>query len=514
MPNIDDTLNVSMQNIWEARGLNKRDAERMAELVQVWARTNAKNKLRTDFYNMHVNPENIGIAVSCELEKKIEVACGWPAKAVDMLAARSIPDGFVFESGAQDNDLQRILRDNRLTWKYEQAAISELIHSGMAWTLSRNKVGRSNVAIKAHSYESSSMLWDGVAERIDCGMTVIRKRFMKRYNTEVPDIVNLYTDTDTVVITRTSDTHNWVAEYFPHNLGRPLMEPMVYRPAMGRPFGRSRITRAVMALTMSKLREDIRTEIGAEFYTTPQRYLLGADEQDFDMDRYQAYIGNIFVATKDEDGDVPQYGQLSQGTMQPHLDYTRSLASQFSGETGIPLHSLGIVSDNPDSAEAMQMAERDLVQLAEQMNRGNEEALRNVALMAMALDKGERASLDDLNDDEYSVMVKWHNATMPNIAAAGDSWLKWATVAPWLSETDEFLEGMGFDRATIRRMLNEKRRIQGRTFMEVTRADDTAEVDSGVFGAVETPQGAGATVRVAGALGAAGSRANGGIVAE
>lgn len=514
MPNIDDTLNTSMQSIWEARGLRKRDAERMADLVQVWAAKRWKNMLRTDFYNMHIKPQSIGIAVSCELEKKIDAACGWPAKAVDMLAARSIPDGFVFESGSQADELQRILRDNRLTWKYEQAAISELVHSGMAWTLSRNKVGRSNVAIKAHSFESSALLWDGTNERIDCGMTIIRTRHITNYGGAAPDVVNLYTDTDTVVIKRLADTKNWEAEYFPHNLGRPLMEPMVYRPAMGRPFGRSRITRAVMALTMSKLREDIRTEIGAEFYTTPQRYLLGADEQDFDMDRYQAYIGNIFVATKDEDGDVPQYGQLSQGTMQPHLDYTRSLASQFSGETGIPLHSLGIVSDNPDSAEAMQMAERDLVQLAEQMNRGNEESLRNVALMAMALDKGAQASMDDLSDDEYSVMVKWHNATMPNIAAAGDSWLKWATTAPWLSETEEFLEGMGFDRATIRRMLNEKRRIQGRSFMEVSRADDTAESDTGVFGAAETAQGAGSAVRVAGVIGDAGSRQNGGIVAE
>lgn len=513
MPRVDDTLNTSMGGIWEAAGLTAKDAKRMRDLVHVWHRNYWKNRLRNNFYEMHVDVENIGIAVSDELERKIAVACGWPAKAVDMLAARSIPDGFVFESGAQDDQLQRIVRDNALIHKYSMAATSELKHSGMAWTLSRNEVGRSKVAIKMHSFETSAMLWDGYEERIDCGMTIIRSDWHRRYNADVPTVVNLYTDEATVVLTRDEDYRgDWRAEYHYHNLGRPLMEPMCYQPAMGRPFGRSRISRSVMAITMSKLREDMRAELSAEFFTTPARYLLGADEDSFDMDRYQAYIGNIFVATKDEDGDTPEYGQLPQGSMQPHIEYTRSLATQFSGETGIPLHSLGVVSDNPDSAEAMAMAERDLVQLAEKMNITNGVAMRNVALMALALDKGAQSSLDKLDDDEYSVMVKWHNPIMPDIGSAGDSWLKWATAAPWLAETEEFLEGMGFDHATISRMLNEKRRIQGRSFMEVSSADDTVEVNTDVFGGAGTAAGTGTAVRVSGAISDS-ARQNGGIVA-
>lgn len=513
MPRVDDTLNTSMDKVWEARGLSRRDAERMGKLVEVWHRTYPKNRLRRDFYSMHIKAENIGVAISEDLENKLRTACGWPSKAVDMLAARSIPDGFVFESGAQDDDLRRIVRDNDLINKYAQAATSELIHSGMAWTLSRNPIGRSQVSIKTHSYETSALLWDGEKERIECGMAVIHKSYSKRHGMEVPDIVNLYTDEATVVITRDAD-REWVADYHYHSMGRPLMEPMVYQPAMGRPFGRSRISPAVMSVTMRKLREDMRSELSAEFFTTPARYLLGADDEAFEMDRYQAYIGNIFLVSKDEDGDVPQYGQLPQGSMQPHIDYARALANEFSGYTGIPLHSLGIVSDNPDSAEAMQMAERDLVQLAEQMNRENGRAMRNVALMALALDRGPQASFDDLSDDEFGVMVKWHNPLMPNIGAAGDAWLKWATAAPWLAETEEFLEGMGFDQATIRRMLNEKRRIQGRSFMEVSVADDTAQSDTGVLGGAGAAEGAGAAVRVAGAISNEGPRQVGGILAE
>lgn len=516
MPRYENVVDPSIGRIYDAVNLTEEDADRLFRLVTVLHQKRAKNRLRRDFYHMHVNVQNIGIALSCEMLDKIRVACSWPAKAVDVLAQRSILDGFVFESGAEDEHMQRILLDNRMAQKYPMAAVSEGICSGMMWTLSRGKVGRSNVRIKTHSFETSAGIWDGNEERLECGMAVISNRDFTPWDAQLgfaPDVINLYTPDATVVLRRSTDGKRWEAEYHRHGMGRPLMEPMCFAPSMDRPFGKSRISRAVMGITMSKLREDCRSEISAEFFTTPQKFLLGATDEAFDMDRYQAYIGNIFIASKDEDGDVPQFGQLTQGSMQPHVEYARSLAAQFAGETAIPLHSLGVVSDNPDSAEAMQMAERDLVQLAEQMNRGNGESLRNVALMAMALEKGPMASIDDLTDDEYSVMVKWHNPSMPSIAATADAWQKAATVAPYIAQTEEFLEGLGIDRATRRRMLNQKRVIDGRSFMEVSvGSDDTTGGDASLLRADEGGAGLGTRVRVNGVIGDDGSGPVGGLI--
>jgi hypothetical protein len=36
----------------------------------------------------------------------------------------------------------------------------------------------------------------------------------------------------------------------------------------------------------------------------------------------------------------------------------RQLAAQFAGETGVPLNSLGVVQDNPSSAEAIYATRR------------------------------------------------------------------------------------------------------------------------------------------------------------
>lgn len=61
---------------------------------------------------------------------------------------------------------------------------------------------------------------------------------------------------------------------------------------------------------------------------------------------------------------MPQFGQLTQGSMQPHIDYMRSLAVRFSGETNVSLSELGVVSDNPSSAEAIYAAKEALVAAA------------------------------------------------------------------------------------------------------------------------------------------------------
>ena len=55
----------------------------------------------------------------------------------------------------------------------------------------------------------------------------------------------------------------------------PLLVPICYRPDAARPFGHSRISRACMGLQQGALRTLKRSEISAEFYSFPQKYVLG-----------------------------------------------------------------------------------------------------------------------------------------------------------------------------------------------------------------------------------------------
>lgn len=505
------TFAPNMGNIVNASGLSEEDRSRMGRLLNVWSERLANNQIRRDFYEMRVNPESIGVALSDELVNCMKVACGWPALTVNMPAERSMFDGFTFESGLVSDQLNEIMRYNRINAKYLNGCQSELMHGLVNWTLFRQG---SKVRIMLHSAETSACVWNGLEDRIDYGFAIVENAPFSNIAYEyAPTVVNLYTDTATVVLTRSYGSWEWSAEYKPHNLGRPTMEAMAYLPTLSKPLGQSRITKAVMSITLNKLRNDIRAEVAAEWAATPQKYLLGASDEAFNQSRVEQYLGGMFVTTKDEDGDVPKFGQLSQASMQPLVDYSRMLASAFASETSLPLHSLGVITDNPTSAEAMQMSERDLVQVVHKMNECNGEALRNVALMAMAMGKGVGVPIEELTDDEKTVMVDWRDPAMPNLSSVADAWVKLASAQPWIGETSAFLEGVGIGRSKRAQMLSEKRVAQGRSFLTgAANGNDTSVDDTSLLGNAVAGAAAGARVRVAGVAGGDGGEGNGSIV--
>ena len=251
--------------------------------------------------------------------------------------------------------------------------------------MSKGAADEAPAIISAYSAENTAAVWDYRHKRIKAGLTVVDIRTSAYSEPEIV-WVNLYTDTDVWEIKK--EGYSWKAYQHPHAMGRPMIEPLVYRPSLDRPFGKSRISRAVMSITDSAVRTSLRAEVSSEFFTAPQKYVLGANEEMFKDGKWEAYIGNWLALTKDEDGDTPHLGQLTQGSMQPHTDYMRSLASRFSGETSIPISELGVISDNPSSAQAIYAAKESLLVEAESLNDTNGEALKVIGQMAIAIIKG------------------------------------------------------------------------------------------------------------------------------
>lgn len=290
--------------------------------------------------------------------------------------------------------------------------------------------------IDLHSAETAAARWDEGKGRIAYGMAI------EAFDGQTPAEMTLHTS-DAVVIFRLNRDGYYDWEVQPIDMGRPTMEALCYRPTYRKPFGQSRITRAVMSITDSAVRESLRTEISAEFFTSPQKYLLGADPDTFmHKTKWEAYIGNIFAATRDENGDLPQFGQLPQGSMQPHTEYMRALASRFSGETNVPISTLGIIHDQPASAEAIYAANEPLIIEVEDFNDGARDTLRTVASMAIA------AKLDvplaALDERYLDFTPDFRNPAMPSIVSQTDAMVKIAAVVPGFAGTDVFFEQIGF----------------------------------------------------------------------
>ena len=445
-----------------AQGLEDGEREAARELVRVWREKKPRNDLRERYYLEHVRPRSLGISVPPKM--KMRASCGWPRKAVDYIAARSQFDGYTTSDADAAAKLRHIVVANDMKNAYAMAVTNELMHccTMLSCTAGDAGTGEPEAIVSMTPMTAASGIWDDRTRSIAAGMAVTECK--RKRGKVTPTWVDLYLP-DRVVTLKRGAFGGWrVEDRQTTSMGRVLMEPMANEPTLMRPFGRSLVTRSVMTLADSYMRESVRSEVAAEFAASPQKYLLGAAKSQIgDMSKYDAYIGSILAVTKDRDGDVPQFGQLAQPSMEPHISYTRSLAAQFSGETNVPLSALGVVSDNPSSAEAIYATKEDAVIQVQRVNAVNARALVNVGWMALAIVNGtdfatERGRVPDL-------AARFRNPAMPSIVSQSDAMVKQIGAIPWLAESDVALEQLGYDDEQIQRLDSDRRRTQGATVL-------------------------------------------------
>jgi hypothetical protein len=259
------------------------------------------------------------------------------------------------------------------------------------------------------------------------------------------------------------------------------MEPFVWNATNQKPFGRSRIKKPVRELIKGYVRTIANATIGLEFSTAPQKYLLGLTDEQYDVvvnQKFKQYIGSLIASTVNpETGEKPAFGQLPQGTITPHVNMIRMLATQFSAATGLTVTDVGIVNDaNPTSSDAILAQSQTLVLMAEQLNAGNGDSLRNIALMAQAIVRNVR--LEDLTENERDVIAHFKNPAMPSVSVTADAALKIASARQGFANTDTFLEMIGFDQADIRRIKAQEARSRGLALfdsLEVNTDDNSSE---------------------------------------
>lgn len=454
-------------DISNAQGLYEEERILLRELMDVYNFHYSKNRIKDKYYNGHVTlgDVNLGVALPDGF-RGLEIGCEWGAKAVDVLASRSMFDGFVGASGNESDAMRGICDSNGLLFEYGKACRDELKYGCSFATLSADsEIG---VKIRFHSPMTSAALWDGEKGRIKCGFAIIDTAPDEaKDSTWHPSLVNFYTD-DAVVVLR-AQNERWFAERYPHKMGRPLMEPFVWNATNQKPFGRSRIKKPVRELIKGYVRTVANATIGLEFSTAPQKYLLGLTDEQYDVvvnQKFKQYIGSIIASTTNpETGEKPTFGQLPQGTITPHVNMIRLLATQFSAATGLTVSDVGIVNDaNPTSSEAIIAQSQTLVLMAEQLNAGNGDALHNIALMAQAIARNVR--LEDLTEDERDVIAHFKNPAMPSVSSTADAAIKIASARQGFAQTDTFLEMIGFDQADIRRIKAQEQRARGAQVLE------------------------------------------------
>lgn len=459
------TVNYNLTSIADAIGLPEKERETLRELLEIYGFHLGKNEKKDKYYEGHVTlgDVNLGIALPKGFNN-LEIGCEWGAKCVDVLAARSMFDGFVDVNGGDATYVASIVESNNLIAEYKKACRDELKYGVTFATLSKDE--KFGCRIRFHTPKTSAARWNGVKGQIDCGFVVVDTEPDESNMSYQPKRINYYTDKCVWVLIRNDSV--WEAEAHPHKMGRPLMEPLIWNATSSKPFGRSRLKKSVRELIKGYIRTVANATIGLEFSTTPQKYILGVTDEQYDAiisDKFKQYIGSMLAATPNpESGEKVSVGQFMQGTLTPHVDMMRILSTQFSAATGLTVTDTGVVNDaNPTSSDAILAQTQTLVGLAEELNVNNGNSLRTIMQMAQAI--ARNVTLDELTASEKGIAAHFRNPTMPSIAAMSDAAMKIASVRQEFASTDTFLEMIGFDQADIRRIKAQEQRARGQQLL-------------------------------------------------
>lgn len=467
--------------------LDPEDVELVSRLQTSLTYHRARNQMRLDFYEMRNLFRDLNIAIPPQL-RNLEVAMGWPAKAVDLLARRVKLEGFVLpDSKVDDWGIPGIWDANRMDVEAPQAIVSSLINPPAYLSVSLGDVasGEPEVLIGMSSALQTYGMWNPAKRGLRAVLQVL-------YGDENgPGKLLLLTGQKAVGITRLDDSGNrWDVRTTFHNLGRVPVEPLVYRPTLDRPFGSSRINRAVRSITTSAMRTVARSEVGAEFFITPQRYLLGADEDMFvdaegnRKSTWDLVMGRILSvpAAVDESGEpleLPKVGQFAAAPMTPHAEHLRMWATMMAGETGLSLSSLGVVQDNPSSAEAIYAAKEDLILEAEGVGDGCAPAFVRTMTTGIQMRENLAAPPPEL----ARLGVRWRDPSTPSRAASTDAVMKQIAAGVLPADSEVALEALGYDDTTIARVVADRRRAAGRELL-----NSLASRGSGPVAPAEVPE--------------------------
>ena len=362
---------------------------------------------RYRYYEMKKDDLSPGMVIPAEIRNLFKSTLGWCGKAVDSMA-----DRLVFREFSDDIfGFNEIFNMNNPDTFFDSAILSALISSCCFIYISTGEEDFPRLQVIEGS--NATGVIDPITGLLREGYAVLKRDEYGRPETEayfMPNKTLIYENGEPI-------------EQYAHAVPYPLLVPIIHRPDAVRPFGRSRITRAGIYFQKYAQRTLERADISAEFYSFPQKYVVGTSQDAEPMDKWKATISTLLEFTKDEEGDSPKLGQFTQQSMSPFTEQLRTAAAGFAGETGLTLDDLGFVTDNPSSAEAIKSSHEQIRISSKKAQRCFGSGFLNVGYLAACL----RDNYPYLRSQIYNVRPKWEpvfEADASTLSLIGDGAIK------------------------------------------------------------------------------------------
>lgn len=402
--------------------------------------------LADGYYEGTINVPSLGISVPPILEH-IQTVVGWPGTAVDVLEERLNWQGW---SG--DPALDQVYEENLLGYESSLAHLDSLMYGVSFMAVSAGADDEPSVLVTAESPKDMTGIWNRRKRRLDCAAAVQRDEGGN------PTSGTLYLP-DRTMRFRKGTGGRWLADGVDeHGLGRVPVVRLINRGRAGRRGGRSEITRAIRAYTDTAVRTLLGMEVNREFYSAPQRYVLGAKEDAF-MDEngnpipgWQAIMGSVWGLERDDEaltGDgLPEVGQFNPVSPGPYLEQIRGLGQLFSAEAGIPATYLGFSTEQAASADAIRAMEARLVKRAER---------RQDMWSAAYMEMGRLALMFRGEDIDYeNLALIWGDAATPTRSADTDRAMKLISVNMLPAQSSVAMEMAGLSPSQQKRLKSDR----------------------------------------------------------
>lgn len=432
-------------------GVDDHELALIREALGNWNKVKDKNFKRSLYYDTEQAFKDLGLTLPPQL-KNAKFYLGWGTQAVRKPALRSQFEGLSLPGSDDPFELGEIMAANQFGLEFSQSVVSANKHGVSFATIAKGGAGEAKAQILFHSAETAVGLWDRRKRRMSIGLSI--SDLNKEGN---PTAFIAYLPGSVLMCSKS--TRGWLADRLQNITQRVLAVPVRNDPQLTRPFGRSRLTNSVMALTDMAVRAYVRMEGNAEFYSSPQIALLGLDKDAFggglsEDRKFKLAMDRLLALTKDKDGDKPELKQLQQASMTPHSDMLRTVAMAFSGETGIPPSSLGIIHDQPASAEAIRAAEHDLLIDATYQNKY---VLGTAVEEIMALAVMVRDDLTEPPKDMWKLSARFADPEFRSLSAEADAIQKLGASMSTLVNHPVLLERIFSDDEVVRIQADSRR---------------------------------------------------------
>lgn len=387
-----------------------------------------KNRVAEDYYEGRNRLNNLNITIP-DTFRNLKTVVGWAGTTVDVLDERLEWQGWTSVDG-NDLGLTEIYRQNELDVDSGLSHLDALIYGTSFVVVGAADEGEPSPLITIESAKNMTGIWNSRTRRLDAAVGV------DSWCDSGAERITLYTPYSNITLLRNGSS--WmVLDRDDHNLGRVLVAQLWNRPR-GSQLGRSEITKAIRSYVDEGMRTMLGMTVNREFYTIPQRYILGADMSMFvdasgNPTNSWAIIAGRMTALPDpvregEDDPDPtgraSVGQFPAASPAPYLEQLKGLSVMVAGEAALPASYFGFVTANPSSADAIRQEEARLIKRAERRQLMFGKAWMEVGKLAVLVRDGADADLSGFEN----ITLKWKDAATPTRSAAADEATKLISV--------------------------------------------------------------------------------------